>query len=300
MSTGPAGGDLSGTLSSAPSGTLAGITVALLRSPDRGAAMAAELAVRGAETLLVPMIDWELPADTSELNRLLDTAPSYDWLVITSVTTVRVLARWAHEQKVPLSALIGSARVAAVGAATGAALEELGVAVHLMPKDDQSAEGLLACLPSEPARALLPQSDLAADTLRAGLSARGWTADTVIAYRTVDYPAADGRRISGVSEDPERAAAAVSREELAARLRQGRVDAVVLTSPSIAASLHAMMGKAKMELLPDTVATVAIGRRTERDASALGLRIDATAALPSPAGIADAVSTAVVNHRKRN
>ncbi|WP_299166075.1 uroporphyrinogen-III synthase [uncultured Arthrobacter sp.] len=292
MSTGsPAERDLSKT----HSGSLAGITVALLRSPDRGAAMAAELAVRGAETLLVPMIDWELPADTGELDRLLDAAPSYDWLVITSVTTVRVLARWAHERRVPLPALIGSARVAAVGAATGAALEELGVAVHLTPGDDQSAEGLLACLPSEPGRALLPQSDLAADALRAGLSARGWTADTVVAYRTVDYPAAAGRRISGVSADPEHAAAAVSREELAARLRQGQVDAVVLTSPSIAARLHAMM-----EMLPDTVATVAIGRRTERDASALGLRIDATAALPSPAGIADAVSTAVVNHRKRN
>lgn len=281
MSAGRAAGDLSG------------ITVALLRSPDRGAAMAAELAGRGAKTLLVPLIDSELPADTGELDRLLDALPSYDWLVVTSVTTVRVLARRAVARQMPLRSLIGSAKVAAVGAATGAALTELGVTVELTPEADQSAEGLLAGLPSGRARALLPQSDLAADTLRAGLTERGWAVDAVTAYVTVDYPAAAERRVG--SGEPDYAAGTVTREELLGGVQQGWIDAVVFTSPSIAARLHAMM-----DTLPDTVATVAIGRRTERDASALGIRIDATAASPSPTGVADAVSSAVAHHRKRN
>lgn len=289
-------------------GDLSGLTVALLRSADRGAAMAAELNRRGAKVLFAPLIDWELPADTTELDRFLNTADSYDWLVITSVTTVRVLAQRARIRKVSLSSLVGSARVAAVGAATGAALSELGVTVQLTPGKDQSAEGLLAELPAQPARALLPQSDLAADTLRAGLAGRGWTIDAVTAYVTVDYPAAAERRVGGsgdtvsddvshdpVSGNPCQPAGTVTQQELLGDLRQGRIDVVVLTSPSIAARLHAMM-----ETLPDTVTTVAIGRRTERDASALGMRIDATASVPSPAGIADAVSTAVVHHRKRN
>ena len=283
MSSGPVAGDLSG------------IAVALLRSPDRGAAMAAELARRGAQTLTVPLIDWELPADTSELNRLLDAAPSYDWLVVTSVTTVRVLARRAEARQLSLASLIGSARVAAVGTATRDALSELGVTADLTPGEDQSAEGLLAALPSGRPRALLPQSDLAADTLRAGLAERGWTVDAVTAYRTVDYPAAAERRVGRSGDGVGPGAALATPEELSEALRQGRIDAVVLTSPSIAARLHAMMGA-----LPDAVATVAIGRRTERDASALGMRIDATAMSPSPTGIADAVSTAVANHRKRN
>ncbi|GAB3545315.1 hypothetical protein GCM10027404_03630 [Arthrobacter tumbae] len=254
--------------------------------------------------LFAPLIDWELPADTTELDRFLNTADSYDWLVITSVTTVRVLAQRARIRRVSLSSLVGSARVAAVGAATGAALSELGVTVQLTPGKDQSAEGLLAELPAQPARALLPQSDLADDTLRAGLAGRGWTIDAVTAYVTVDYPAAADRRVGAVSDDvshdpvsgnPCQAAGTITQQDLLGDLRQGRIDVVVLTSPSIAARLHAMM-----ETLPDTVATVAIGRRTERDASALGMRIDATASVPSPAGIADAVRTAVVNHRKRN
>lgn len=291
-------------------GDLSGLTVALLRSADRGAAMAAELTRRGAKTLLVPLIDWELPADTAELDRFLDAADSYDWLVLTSVTTVRVLAQRARVRRVSLSSLIGSVKVAAVGAATGAALAELGVNVQLTPEEDQSAEGLLAELPAQPARALLPQSDLAADTLRAGLAGRGWMIDAVTAYVTVGYPAAAERRVSAVNDgadtgdsvdgdtvnaNPGEPAGTVTQKELLGDLRQGRIDVVVLTSPSIAARLHAMM-----ESLPGTVATVAIGRRTERDASALGMRIDATASAPSPAGIADAVSTAVVNHRKRN
>ena len=283
MSAAPAAGDLSG------------ITVALLRSPDRGAAMAAELTQRGAKTMLVPMVDWELPADTSELDRLLDTVPSYDWLVVTSVTTVRVLVQRAEARQLSLTSLIGSARVAAVGAATRSALTQLGVPVHLTPAEDQSAEGLLAVLPSGRASALLPQSDLAADTLRVGLAERGWTAHAVTAYLTVDYPAAAERRVGASEEDSVHVPGAATREELSGALEQGGIDAVVLTSPSIATRLHAMMGK-----LPDTVATIAIGRRTERDASALGIRIDATATSPSPTGIADAVSAAVVNHRKRN
>jgi uroporphyrinogen-III synthase len=256
--------------------------------------MTAELARRGAHTLTVPLIDWELPADTSELNRLLDAAPSYDWLVVTSVTTVRVLARRAEARQLSLASLIGSARVAAVGTATRDALRELGVAADLTPGEDQSAEGLLAALPSGRPRALLPQSDLAADTLRAGLTERGWTVDAVTAYRTVDYPAAAERRVGRSGDGVGSGALMATPEELSEALRQGRVDAVVLTSPSIAARLHAMMGT-----LPDAVVTVAIGRRTERDASALGMRIDATATSPSPTGIADAVSTAVANYRKR-
>lgn len=280
----------------AAAGDLSGITVALLRSPERAAATAAALTARGANPLVVPLIDWELPADTRELDRFLGAASSYDWLVVTSVTTVAVLAQRAEARNVSLRSLVGRARVAAVGSATRAALEALGLAVDLTPAEDQSAEGLLACLPiteGRPARAFLPQSDLAADTLQTGLTGHGWTVDAVTAYLTVDYPAAAGRRVGG--DVPGTPAGTCGRKELSAAIRQGRVDAVVVTSPSIAVRLHAMMGA-----LPESVVTVAIGRRTAREASALGMRIDATAASPSPSGIADAVRTAVVNHRKRN
>lgn len=270
-------------------GDLAGITVALLRNPERGSEMAAELRRRGAETLLVPMIDWELPEDHRELDRRLEAASTYDWILLTSVTTVRVLAQWAGKAGKSLSELVGAASIAAVGTATAEALQQADAPATVVPLQDQSAEGLLAVLPDGTARALLPQSDLAADTLRAGLVRRGWSVDTVTAYVTVDYPADAGRRIGSPND-----VGATTRAELGAALQAGRIDAVVLTSPSTAERLHAMIGA-----LPAEVASVAIGRRTERDAETLGLRIDAVAARPDPVGIADAVHRAVVNQRKR-
>lgn len=276
-------------------GDLAGITVALLRSPERGAAMAAELTRRGAGTVIAPLIDWELPEDTTDLDRHLAAAAAYDWLLVTSVTTVRALVKRAEALRLDLPAMLRAVDVAAVGTATRTALVRHGFTVSLTPADDQSAEGLMAALPTAAATALLPQSDLAADTLGAGLKRRGWSVDAVTAYRTVDYPADAARRIGHPDDGTVHGRPVTSGEELLHALSTGLIDAVVLTSPSIAARLHAMMGT-----LPETVATVAIGRRTAHDAAAFGLRIDLTAESPDPTGIADAVSTAVVNHRKRN
>lgn len=270
--------------------SLAGVTVALLRNPERAAGMAREFVLRGAEVLLAPMIDWELPADTAALSSGLRAASSYDWVLFTSVTTVRALDRQASVLGTPLAELLRGAKIAGVGPATGEALEKLGIRVDLLPDSDQSAAGLLAALPPEPARVLLPQSDIAADTLGAGLQGRGWSVDVVTAYVTVDYPARTGHTVGGTEAGHDGGAVpgALTRTELAEAIRSGAIDAVVLTSPSIAGRLHAMMGP-----LPAEVATIAIGRRTQHDASALGLRIDAVAATPSPAGVADAVAAVV-------
>ncbi|WP_323958975.1 uroporphyrinogen-III synthase [Arthrobacter sp. JZ12] len=286
-----------------PAPDLSGVTVALLRNPERASEMAAELGRRGARVLNVPLIDWELPADTSTLDDRLRAASTYDWVLLTSVTTVRVLAQRAEALGFSLPVLLAPARVAAVGAATQRELERVGVVVDLVPEQDQSAVGLLSVLPegtprAGTPRALLPQSEIAADTLRAGLADRGWTVDAVSAYATVDYPAAADLRIkaphTAEPSDSHEPDGMLSSGELAAGLRGGAIDAVVLTSPSVAGRLHAMMGQ-----LPGHVATAAIGRRTAQDAAKLGLRIDAVASMPGPAGIADAVAAAVAHQRKK-
>lgn len=259
--------------------------------------MAAELKSRGARVVLAPLIDCELPEDPSQLDDHLLVAGHYDWIILTSVTTARALEQRARALGRILPELFGAAHVAAVGTATRDALKDLGVNVDLVPETNQSAEGLLEVLSVEHAgtgtRALLPQSGIAADTLRAGLQDRGWSVDAVTAYTPVSYPAASGRRIHGDAAD-ETSLTVIGHQDLVTALANGEIGAVVLTSPSIAERLHAMMGELSME-----AATVAIGRRTERDAVALGMRVDAVAASPNPTGIADAVAVAVVNQRKR-
>ncbi|NJC22987.1 uroporphyrinogen-III synthase [Arthrobacter pigmenti] len=275
---------------------LDGVRVALLRTPERGAAMAEELERRGADTVLVPLIAWEFPEDTTELDRFLRAASTYDWVVLTSVTTVRVLHRRALVLGTELSELLRGVRVACVGSATRTALRELGVLAAVVPAVDQSASGLLEALPAHPARALLPQSDLAAATLGEGLERRGWTVDAVTAYATVDYPAAADRRVpdSGEPGESGKPRTELAGEELVREIAAGTIDVVVVTSPSTAERLHAIMGE-----LPVGLVTVAIGQRTANDAAAIGLRIDAVAATPGPAGIADAVSAAVANQPRK-
>lgn len=283
----------------------------MLRAPDRAAGIVAELAARGASAVVCPLIDFELPADTAELDESLRLLLQgrFAWMALTSVTTVRALAQrcaaLGRELAVP-----EVTRVAVVGEATRRAAERNGLRVDLVPEAEQSAEGMVARWPlpgtpgaGVPGMVFLPQADLAADTLNAGLLDRGWQTAPVVAYRTVDAPADPDRRIA-VPATPPAAAETVEPAELAALLggsgagsgtgsgtgagsaaatRRPPLHAVFLTSPSIARRVRGLTAA-----LPSGVALIAIGRPTAAEAARLGLPVAATAADPSPSGLCDA------------
>ncbi|PZE62650.1 uroporphyrinogen-III synthase, partial [Curtobacterium sp. MCBD17_021] len=115
--------------------------------------------------------------ESSHLDGTGDGRASADWLVVTSATTVRVLA-----ERMP--GLPSGVRVAAVGEATARAARSVGWTVDLVP-DDHSAAGLVRALPADARLVLHPRSDLAAPTLVDGLRARGIDVEDVVAYRTV-------------------------------------------------------------------------------------------------------------------
>ncbi|BAS09922.1 hypothetical protein AHiyo4_33440 [Arthrobacter sp. Hiyo4] len=79
--------------------------------------------------------------------------------------------------------------MATIGPSSRRILEAAGIPVALAPVDIQSAEGLVELWTVAPARVLLPQADIAAPGLRAGLAAKGADVTAVVAYHTVDYPA---------------------------------------------------------------------------------------------------------------
>ncbi|MFD1214694.1 uroporphyrinogen-III synthase, partial [Arthrobacter sp. GCM10027362] len=163
------------------------------------------------------------------------------------------------------------------------------------------AVGLVAAWPlragTDPAPAgpvLLPQADIAAATIEEGLAAKGWQVRAVTAYHTVDYPARPERRLTAVlapASGTGRAAAEpgeISVADFTRAAADGGIGAVVLTSPSVVRRLHAVA-----PALPAGVLLVAIGNSTAREAAELGLDIAAVAAVPTPAGIADALATAL-------
>lgn len=165
----------------------------------------------------------------------------------------------------------GPVRWAAVGPATQQALAGHGLVVDLVP-DVATGAGLADAFPAataehartagEPAReprVLLPLGNLASDTVRAGLEAKGWTVDVVTVYRTVT-------------------------RTLPPELRRP-YDVVVVASGSAARQVAAQLGPQRV---------VAIGEPSARAAGAVGHTVLATAAEPTDEALADAVAEALV------
>ncbi|TKV29659.1 uroporphyrinogen-III synthase [Arthrobacter sp. NamB2] len=264
--------------------------VLVLRHPERAVRIAEALGALGLASFALPLTDSELPADVDAVGAELHLLGSgrYRWLTITSANTVTALGMVAASQGTSLARVVraGGSLVAAVGSATARSLAEAGIAVDLVPQDASSA-GLLAEFPRGRDAVLLPQADLAPDDLRAGLAALGWTVQRVEAYRTVPYPAEPERRVAGVVEQGT-PPPLIALRELATMAADGVQPAIVFTAPSTVRQFHEKLGEGSLAFFP-----VAIGRATATALREQGWEPGATAADPTPLGIARAVDEAL-------
>ncbi|MGL3805026.1 uroporphyrinogen-III synthase [Paeniglutamicibacter sp. R2-26] len=275
-------------------GVLAGRTVLLLRSADRAAATIAALRARGARAALCRLIDFELPADTAELDgglrRLL--AGEFDWCVFTSVNTLSALTLRARALGLE-PAIPAATRIAVVGEATARAVRELGANVDFMPAADQSARGMLAAwgaLRAGPASVFMPQADIASATLRDGFAAHGWDAHVVVAYHTVAAPADPARALYPADPGLPPGCRLLDAADLAAALPG--IDAVFFTSPStVDRFLEAVPAPGAV---PDLIA---IGDSTATRLRERGFVPAAVAAMPTPAGMVAAWEAALAASR---
>ncbi|MGW6265252.1 uroporphyrinogen-III synthase [Cellulosimicrobium funkei] len=282
---------------------LAGRTVLVPRAPERAAGLAATLRDAGAHVLVSPAIERAPVEDTAPVDGALARLAHGDfaWVVVTSVNAIDELLASSARQAVDLGDAAGRARWAAVGPATRRALEAVGVTVELEP-DENSARGLVTAFAALPPSdqtstsadqastsgdhgstsgnqastsrgrgvVLLPQGDLAAPTMHDGLHDLGYVPHVVTVYRTVTHTLAP---------------------DVVAAWRAGAVDAVVLTSGSVAREVARQLGPR------DDVVGVAIGDPTARAARDVGLRLDAVAERPTDAALAAALVGALAAPR---
>jgi uroporphyrinogen-III synthase len=237
--------------------------VLLPRPAGRGADLIRLLAADGIEVLHHPFVEL-LPEVGDDLRQALtDLADgAFPWLVVTSPAAVGAL-RSTPEAAIDPGLIPRSTGVAAVGAGTAHALLAAGIQVDLVAEGSGGA-ALVDAFPPAPqrgARVLFPASAAASPTVREGLTAKGYAVDQVVAYRPQPVT-------------PE--------EDVLADLREGRFDAIVLTSGMITRTV------AGVGIHPST-RVVTIGHPTTRAAREAGLEVALMAHHPDDASLAEAV-----------
>ncbi|MBT2549903.1 uroporphyrinogen-III synthase [Arthrobacter sp. ISL-65] len=274
---------------------LDGLRVLVTRSPERSGPLTEALRLAGAIPLLLPLTAAERAPDQVALDDAFEAlgAGSFEWLVVSSATTVLALQEKAAERAVRLGDwLPAGTRVAAVGPASRTALEAAGIAVHFEPEQEHSAAGIVNGWPGGPAAVLLPQADIAAPALARGLASKGARVRTVVAYSTVDFPAEPARRLGQSGSEGTAPLPLLTPAEAKAEVDDGALAAVVAASPSAVRRIGAT-------LVPlGSCRLVAIGPATAAEAEALGLVVAATAREATPEGLVAAVIRAVApnNH----
>lgn len=246
-----------------PAKPLAGWRILVPRGGEWGNGIAATLRQGGAVPVIAPMINF---ASTENADALADAfarlqAGEFDWLVVTSATTVDVLM--SHAVQVP-----ASTRVVAVGETTGSALALAGYRVDFIPEKDNSARGLVKAWPALAAsgRVLVPQSNVPEESLVRGFALLGADAEFVTAYRTVGVPVS---------------------AEVVADVASGRIGGVLITSGSVARQISDQLAP-----LPASTVVAAIGPRTAFDARKAGVPVDVIAENRT----ADALVEAFIEH----
>ena len=214
---------------------LRGQGVWLTRPAEQNGYMAKALRELGAEVFEQPMLTIEPAEDLTFMHEAMKAvqAGKYFGIALTSRHAVEALMRVADELSLD-SRAFHAVKLACVGEKTAEALRQFGLRADVVPAEKFNAESLLAEIVRHGLAAnkkwLLPQADQAREALAVGLGAAGAEVDAVVAYRSV----------------PARALSA----EIQAALARDAIDWVTVTSPSIARTLHGLLGEHARRIKP--------------------------------------------------
>ncbi len=207
----------------------------------------------GAQPVLMPLIQIEPPSDWNDVDAAIAKLAEFDWLVFTSVNGVRALFDRMWELSLDSRAL-ANIKLAAIGPATAEALHEYRLRADLVPESYRS-EGLAAALvPNvKGKRVLWPRASRGRDVIIDELQAAGAEIETVVAYEHRDIESLPTATV-----------------EL---LEAGKLDWILLSSPSIARRLSSLLSDAAKAHLGHATRLAAISPVTADAAAECGLPI---------------------------
>jgi len=155
---------------------LRGKRILITRSREQAADFAAKLREVGAHPVLFPVITF-IPLPRAPLEKALQAIDDYSWLIFTSVNGVEFFFAAYDGQPLP--------PVAAVGSATLARLEALGIRVDFVPERFTGAELAAGLGRLDGRRVLLPRASKGRPEIVTGLQEQGAQVDDIPLYDTV-------------------------------------------------------------------------------------------------------------------
>lgn len=226
---------------------LFGQRVLVTRTRQQASELATGLTQLGAQVLEAPTIEVAAPDDWTSIDKILLasaaaptlTPPFSEWLIFTSANGVQ--AAWNRLRQLGLDARSFAHKgVAAIGPATSAALEKIGIAANLIPEDfngEQLAQTLLTQTHPDPSLPLptytLLHADIARPTLREALQQAGAVVRDVPIYRTIKPQALPASVLQALQDD--------------------KIDWITFTSASTARNLY--------DLLPENLRVKVLNAR---------------------------------------
>ncbi len=236
---------------------------------DRSASI---LEALGAEVLVAPTVQILPIDDWAPVDQAIDRISTYDWLVFTSGNGVRAFLDRLPATGRDLRAL-GRTKLAAIGPATAEALASFRLTADLVPpsyRSEDLADELLSRIGPD-SRILLARADRGRTILKDRLKAVA-EVDQVAVYRNADAESLP--------------------EEIAARIDEGSVDWITLTSSAITERLHGLISEnGRARIASGAIRLASISPVTSAAARRLGWDVSAEAEAFTWDGVVRAIIT---------
>lgn len=247
---------------------LFGRRILVTRSREQASVLSEQLEALGAEAWEYPTIAIKMPEDLTALDTAIQQVGGYQWLIFTSVNSVKIFFERMKANKVDIRSL-GDVRVCAIGPKTREALENKGLLVEVMPAEFR-AEAIVEALKERVKageKVLLPRADLARPILVESLKMMGLIVDEVTAYQTV------------ISDEDS--------ELLLEKLKEGAIHLATFTSSSTVKNFIKLLN-GNLSLL-DGVCIACIGPITAKTARESGLTVHIVAEEYTTVGLVKAI-----------
>lgn len=255
---------------------LFGQRIVLTRPVEEADRSATQLEALGAEVLIAPTITIGPPDDLAPMDSAIDRLGEFDWLVFTSGNGVRSFLDRLEACGRDLRAL-GHLKLAAIGPTTADALARYHLKADFVPDSFRSealAEGLLARAAGQ--RILLARADRGRTVLKDELAGAA-RVEQVAVYKNADAEALP--------------------PEVVARIAEGTVDWITLTSSAMTARLHALLPESARARIGQGVRLASISPVTSAAAKALGWTVDVEARAYTWDGVVQALAGQVAVER---